>query len=97
MSAKKPVRKFGGRPAEREVKPGRQAQLSAVIPLPLKRWVEREAKRHQWSVSNETRHLLERARTFADLQFDVYESEGGRRLTIVPTLRSEEKKSEDKK
>jgi hypothetical protein len=96
MSAKKPARKFGGRPVEREVKPGRQTQLSAVIPLPLKRWVEREAKRHKWSVSNETRHLLERARTFADLQFEVYQSEDGR-LTIVPTLRSEEKKSEDKK
>jgi hypothetical protein len=59
MGGRISARNFGGRPAEQEPKPGRQGQMSVVLPLPLKRKIERAAAKNGWSVSNEARHRLE--------------------------------------
>src|SRR5262245_43460704 len=59
MGGRISARNFGGRPTEQEPKPGRQGQMSFVLPLPLKRKIERAAAKNGWSVSNETRHRLE--------------------------------------
>ena len=53
MHGTKQVRKFGGRPVEREPEPGKKAAMNLAMPLPLKRRVEAPAAARGWSVSNE--------------------------------------------
>ena len=55
----KPARNFGGRPVEREPELGKRTHLTIALPLPLKRKIEREAKKRGWSVSSEAAHRLE--------------------------------------
>jgi hypothetical protein len=61
MKGKKPARKFGGRPVEREPELGKRTHLSLAVPLPLKRKLEQEAVKRGCSVSNEATRRLEQS------------------------------------
>jgi hypothetical protein len=52
------TRNFGGRPVTRKPVPGRRTNLSIVVPLTLKRQIERAAKKRGWSLSSEATHRL---------------------------------------
>ncbi len=87
----------------REPEQGKRAHLSAAIPLPLKRWLEKEAKKNGWSLSAEIVSRLERTRVDDDIHARIsrgetvlmHEKIGGERhvvpakdvAEIVPSLK----------
>jgi hypothetical protein len=69
MHGTKQVRKFGGRPVEREPEPGKKAAMNLAMPLPIKRRVEASAMERGWSVSNEAAFRFELSFMFDE--FDI--------------------------